>query len=157
MEGTEKTRNPEEIRERIADRLGYCHVDGSLHNPDEFEEKMFGAKWSCPDCGADVNMLEYKRATELRWALGDAAVNVEGGGKSFGSPGSGTGAGSDTTDGRGTEDRNPDEQANEMVSDIEDIGEEFASESETESEPESGSAPENNGDETEENGGSSGT
>jgi len=68
------TRSPEEIRERIADLLGYCMVDGELHDPDKYEGSLGGARWKCPDCGATALLTDYGRASELRWALGGSEM-----------------------------------------------------------------------------------
>lgn len=68
------TRSPEEIRERIADLLGYCLIDGELHDPNDYKDSLGGARWKCPDCGATALLTDYGRASELRWVLGGSEM-----------------------------------------------------------------------------------
>jgi hypothetical protein len=63
------TRDATEVRGRIADILGYCNLDGRLHDPENFEKKMARSKWVCPDCSTVAGKVAYKRAKELRWML----------------------------------------------------------------------------------------
>lgn len=58
-----------EIQNRIADILGYCRLDGGLHDPTEFKKKMLRRKWKCPNCNTVVGKVNYQRATELQWVI----------------------------------------------------------------------------------------
>ncbi|MDY7081308.1 MAG: hypothetical protein SXQ77_02600 [Halobacteria archaeon] len=62
-------RTVDEIQNRIAEIIGYCRVDGRLHNPKEFNKKRMRSKWVCPDCGAVAGEVDYKRSSELQWVL----------------------------------------------------------------------------------------
>lgn len=63
------TREAAEVRDRIADILGYCNLDGRLHDPENFDKKLLRSKWVCPDCSTEAGKVAYKRAKELRWML----------------------------------------------------------------------------------------
>ncbi len=76
----EKTRSPEEIEERIADILGYCRLDGELHDPRDFEEKYAGMRWECPDCDLTVSKRSYMRASDLQWVITPHEVPTQQGG-----------------------------------------------------------------------------
>lgn len=72
------TRDAAEVRGRIADILGYCNLDGQLHDPRDFDKKFLRSKWVCPDCSTVAGKVAYKRANELQWML----VSQDGGGGS---------------------------------------------------------------------------
>lgn len=59
----------DEIKSRIAEILGYCRVDGGLHDPTNFNKRILRSKWRCPECNTVVGKVNYQRATELQWVL----------------------------------------------------------------------------------------
>lgn len=64
-----QARDADDVRERIAEVLGYCTRDGGLHDPSRYDKKLLRSRWRCPECGHTIGLEAYQRASELRWAL----------------------------------------------------------------------------------------
>ncbi|MDY7081768.1 MAG: hypothetical protein SXQ77_05025 [Halobacteria archaeon] len=72
-----EVKNVDKIRGRIARILGYCNVDGNLHNPRKFEKKALRSKWVCPECGKVAGKVDYRTAMDLQWVLTGEPGDIE--------------------------------------------------------------------------------
>lgn len=72
-----QTRDADEVKERIAEVLGYCTRDGELHDPTRYDKKLLRSRWSCPECGHTVGIESYRRSLELRWTLNEVRFPEE--------------------------------------------------------------------------------
>ncbi len=77
MTKSSKPKNRSEIRERLAGILGYCQLNGDLHNPNNFNKAILRGKYGCPDCNKTVGTVDFKRSKELQWVLNESKEENE--------------------------------------------------------------------------------